>query len=111
MPDALRAVAGFGDIGRAAIARTIIARSVIAVLGGDRAANDGATDQPSRDACGNTPLRLGGAGITTAETAKAETATSAINVFFMASTFLLKQGTAEKRSVTGKSSIFRCNDQ
>src|SRR5882757_8484697 len=47
-----------------------------------------------------------GAGIATAETAKALTATSAINVFFMGLTFLMEQRTAGNRSVAGKVPYF-----
>ena len=50
------AVAGIDHIGRAAViavAGTIIARTVIAVLRSDRAADDGAADQSGGDASGN----------------------------------------------------------
>jgi len=63
LPDTVRSVAGIDHIGPAAISGTIIARAVIiTVLGGDRAADDGATDQSCGDTCCNTALRMGGGG-------------------------------------------------
>src|SRR5437899_7690384 len=58
LPDAGFAVAGIDDIGRAAaiVAGCIIARTIIAVLGRNRAADDGAADQAGRDAGCNTAL-------------------------------------------------------
>src|SRR5256885_1046523 len=48
---------------RIVVARTvIIAGAVIAVLRGDRAANDGAADQAGRDARGNAALGVSGGG-------------------------------------------------
>src|SRR5882672_5277840 len=47
-----------------------------------------------------------GAGTATAATAKAVTATSAINVFFMGLTFLMEQRTAGNRSVLAKVPYF-----
>src|SRR6185436_12921611 len=61
LPDTVRSVAGIDHIGPAAISGTIIARAVIiTVLGSDRAADDGATDQSCGDTCCNTALRMGG---------------------------------------------------
>ena len=84
-----RTVAGIDHIGRTAaiVAGGIIARAVIAVLGRDRAADNGAAEQSGGDARGNATLRLCGSGMETAETANAAAAPSAINVFFMASSF------------------------
>src|SRR6185369_10425917 len=60
LPDAGFTVAGIDHIGRAAaiVAGGIIARAVIAVLGSNRAADDGAANQAGGDARGNAALRL-----------------------------------------------------
>src|SRR5689334_18700648 len=62
LPDAGFAVAGIDDVRRAAaiVAGRIIPWAVIAVLRGDRAADDGAAKQSGRDACRDTALRMGG---------------------------------------------------
>lgn len=65
LPEAFRSVTGIDHIGRTAISISgaIIARAVIiTVLGGDRAADDGATDQSRGDTGRNTALRMGGRG-------------------------------------------------
>ena len=65
LPEAGLAISGVGDIGRAtiiAVTGSGIAGPVIAVLGCDRAADNGTPEQSGSDACGNAALSLGRLG-------------------------------------------------
>ena len=115
LPDAIRAVAGIGDIGWAAIiarGRSVIAGSaVIAVLGGDRAANNGATDQSRSDACGNATLRLGGSRDGYRRNRQSGDGNQRHQCFLHGLTFLMEQKDSGKAVCRSESSIFRANDQ
>src|SRR6266850_810721 len=109
LPDAGRTF----DIGRAAViavSRTVIARAVIAVLRCDRAADDGATDQPSRDTRGNTALGMGRGGHCHSRNSQRDDGSSCHQCLLHGLTFPVEQATANKRVCRTQSFIFRLND-